>query len=112
VILDYTDRVRTLEEVAKLLNVSLEIKMQKGKRGMWQVKLEKLAFKPPNNIFARDDNKNPYHIDYVFSRSSNPNSALTLLAKKLSNAIVDTPDNRRIRLGEVIRGGLYVRLHE
>jgi hypothetical protein len=100
-IFDYTDRTRTLEEVALLLQASLEIKMLKGKKNLWQVKLEKVKFVGVN----------PTKVNYACVRNNNPNAALSSLCQKLSYTVVKSPDTRKIRLAEVNKGPLYIRLH-
>lgn len=100
-ILDYTDRTRTLEEVAHLLKASLGIRMLKGQRDLWQVKLEKVEVL----------GSNPLECKYAFVRHSNPNAALNMLCLRLSYAAIKI-NNIKYRLGEVKRGPLYVRLYD
>ena len=105
-ILDFSDRSRTLEEVAKLLNLSLEIKLLRGDKYMWHVKLERL----------RIYDVNPLKMKYVICRSDNPNFAMTKLCLKISHRTVVAPqigkENKVVMLGEVLKGPLYLRLCE
>jgi len=101
-ILNYADRSRTLEEVARILKASLGIRMLKGREDMWQVKLEKVEIL---------DSSNPLKTKYAFVRNNNPNAALNLLCVKLSYALVRI-DDTKYRLGEIKRGPMYLRLYE
>jgi hypothetical protein len=84
-ILDYANRIRTIEEVAQLLKASLGIRMLKG--------------------------RSPLEHKYAFVRHSNPNAALNVLCVRLSHATVRI-NNTKYRLGEVKREPLYIRLYD
>jgi hypothetical protein len=102
----YDIRRRTLEEVAKLLNLALEIKLLRGNRNLWQVKLEKLSLY---------DN-NPLKKKYVICRADNPNAALSKLCQRISYRMVVAPQlngpDKIVTLGEVVKGSLYLRQNE
>jgi hypothetical protein len=100
-ILDYANRIRTIEEVAQLLKASLGIRMLKGRRDLWQVKLEKVEIL----------GSNPLEHKYAFVRHSNPNVALNVLCVRLSHATVRI-NNTKYRLGEVKREPFYIRLYD
>lgn len=100
-ILNYTNRTRTLEEVAQLLKASLGIRMLKGRKDLWQVKLEKVEILDSTFLSRK----------YAFVRNNNPNVAMNILCTKLSYSIIIAPDKRVIRLGEIKRGHLYLRLY-
>jgi len=108
IILDYSGRIRTLEETTDLLKTSLEIKRLKGKNSIWQVKLEKVYFYDSSISILEKGSKN----SYLFIRDSNPNYALRKLCEKLSYSIVVTPDRMIIQLGEVNKGPFYIRIVE
>jgi hypothetical protein len=108
---NYETRTRTLEEVAKLLNLALDIKLLRGSKYVWQVKLEKLRLH--NQDFAKyGDNITR---KYVICRADNPNSAMSRLCEKISYRTVVAPQieggDKIITLGLVQRGPLYLRVH-
>lgn len=100
-ILDYTDRTRTIEEVAQLLKASLGIRMLKGRNDLWQVKLEKVEILNSKSLVP----------NYAFVRNSNPNVALNILCTRLSYAVVRI-NKTKYRLGSVKREPLYIRLYD
>lgn len=103
-ILDFSDRSRTLEEVARLVNLSFDIRLLRGNKYVWQVKLERL----------RIYDENPMKMKYVICKADDPNLAMTKLCARLSHKIVVTPrindKNKIMRLGEVTKGFMYLRL--
>lgn len=103
---DYEIRDRTLEEVAKLLNLSLDIKLLRGLKYVWQVKLERL----------RIYNENPWKMKYIICKADNPNLAMVRLCTKISYKTVVAPqingEDIIVTLGAVLRGPLYLRLYE
>jgi hypothetical protein len=106
IIYKYEQRRRTLEEVADLLNLSLDIKRLRGRNKLWQVKLERL----------RLYDENPLKKNYVICRHSNPNYAMMQLCKKISYktviALQVTGEDKIVTLGLVERDCLYLRLCE
>ena len=97
-ILDYSNRERTLEEVVKLLKSSLSIKLLRGGNYLWQAKLEQVRL-------CNNPNK------YIFVRTRDPNESLTDLCKMLSKSMILDKNGRTIRLGVVKKGLLYLRYH-
>ena len=103
---DYDQRRRTLEEVAELMGVSLEIKLLRGKKKLWQAKLEKLSLHTDN----------PLERKYIICRNTNPNYAMAQLCEKISYKTVIAPqiggNNKVVTLGLVEKGPLYLRFYE
>lgn len=101
---NYEIRDRTLEEVAKLLNLSLDIKLLRGNKYVWQVKLETL----------RVYNDNSAKMKYIICKGDNPNYAMNKLCEKISYKTVVAPqiegEDAIVTLGLVKRGPLYLRL--
>lgn len=99
----YPLRVRTLEEVADLLNVSFELRRLKGKKHLWQAKLEKLCLYGNKTTAMK----------YIICRADNPNDAMDLLCKKISHKTVVGPKldgkHKVVALGLVQRKPLYLR---
>jgi hypothetical protein len=104
--LKYEQRTRTLEEVSWWLNLALELKLLRGDKYVWQVKLEKLSFY----------NKNPLIKKYIICKADSPNKAMTNLCTKISYRMVVAPQiegkDMIVTLGLVQRGYLYLRTHE
>lgn len=102
----YEQRTRTLEELARFLNLPLDIKLLKGVRYQWQVKLERLS------IYT----DNPLNKKYVICKASNSNKAMDKLCEKISYKTVVAPQiegkDKIVTLGLVKRGFLYLRTHE
>ncbi len=99
----YSLRVRTLEEVADLLNVSFELKRHKGRKHLWQAKLEKLCLYGNKTTVMK----------YIICRADNPNDAMDLLCEKISHKTVVGPKfngkYKIIALGLIQRSPLYLR---
>jgi len=96
-------KMRTLEEVANLFDIALDIKRLRGKNHLWQVKLEKLRLYGNEAI----------GIGYIICRASSPNAAMDLLCQKISYKTVVGPKvkgkHKILALGLVQRKPLYLR---
>lgn len=98
---------KTLEEVARILKTSLDIKLLRGDKYVWQVKLFKVYFK----------SKETGSVKWATTKSGNPNHALLKLAEKVSNRTVFGPKHKElqgrvIKLGLVNKKQLYVRFND